>query len=307
METVYEVPDEDREKLKEPMGDVLKDRDRIGRRLSDVEGQVILVGDYVSLNFESFDPDVSVVDCKIEREEIDSDKLQGISGICLDTRNPAGKITKEAWDKVKESVAREKKVKLRVNGEEDLLGIPAMHFAPKGSVIVYGLREKGSVLVEVNDEIKEKMLSFVDRRNFKKVVVGGSWEYLHPGHKYLLLTAFERGEKVSIGITSDDMLEKKAGGRGYKKYSQRLEGLMKFLRNFGFLQRSEIHKINDFKGNAVEEGDAIAVSEETSSNAQRINEIRGSKGKDPLEIIKIPIIKNDNGEVMSSSKRRKNR
>lgn len=305
MQTVYEPTDEDRERLEEPLGEVIKDKGEIEKKLSNIEGELVLVGDYVSLNFEKLNPNISIVDGKAERKKIEPNRLEEIEGFCLKTENPAGRISEDAWNSVKESLVREEKVKLRVDGEEDLLGIPAMSLAPHGSMVVYGLRNEGSVLVEVNKKTREMMRSFMDRRDFGKVVVGGSWEYLHAGHKYLLLTAFDRGKKVSIGITSDEMMRSKIGGHeNYKKYSERLSDMKGFLEKFGLFNRANIRKIKNFKGTALEEGDAIAVSEETYDNAVRINELRREAGKDPLNIIKVPILKNRKGKPFSSSRRR---
>ncbi len=45
---------------------------------------------------------------------------------------------------------------------------------------------------------------------YKKVAVGGSFDVLHIGHQALLEKAFEVGEFVLVGLTSNEMLEKDA-------------------------------------------------------------------------------------------------
>ena len=41
-------------------------------------------------------------------------------------------------------------MKIVVEGEEDLATLPAILYAPPGSVVVYGQPDEGSVLVKVN-------------------------------------------------------------------------------------------------------------------------------------------------------------
>ncbi|MEM2673784.1 MAG: adenylyltransferase/cytidyltransferase family protein, partial [Candidatus Bathyarchaeia archaeon] len=39
---------------------------------------------------------------------------------------------------------------------------------------------------------------------FRVVAVGGTFDELHKGHKTLLMTAFEHGENVLIGLCTDE-------------------------------------------------------------------------------------------------------
>lgn len=131
---------------------------------------------------------------------------------------------------------------------------------------------------------------------YKKVAVGGSFDILHSGHRALLDRAFEAGEFVLIGLTSDKMAC--AGASGYGKRKETLERLLKHI------SRYEIVELEDPMGDAATDRgiDAIVVSEETAPRALEINEARESKGLRPLEIISIPLVLAEDGKPISSTR-----
>ena len=117
-----------------------------------------------------------------------------------------------------------------------------------------------------------------------RIVVGGTFEFLHVGHRELLRRAFELGDEVLIGITSDSF--KPGISRGFEERKKAVE---EFVSQFGKPYR--IVEINDMYGPTLEEEfDAIVVSRETRENAERINEERIKRGLKRMEIVEIPII-----------------
>lgn len=78
-------------------------------------------------------------------------------------RNPAGEITDEAVAAIKLALARRRRggVMLVVEGEEDLLALPAIIEAPKGSLVIYGLPDRGMMVVTADDTTKERVASLV--------------------------------------------------------------------------------------------------------------------------------------------------
>jgi pantetheine-phosphate adenylyltransferase len=131
---------------------------------------------------------------------------------------------------------------------------------------------------------------------YKKVAVGGSFDVLHKGHVALLDKAFNAGEFVLIGLTSNEMLTKDVA-----PFEKRKKALVELLRNKA---QYDIVLLNDPLGPAASDGtiEAIVVSVETLPGALQINEIRKKNGLKALEIISIPLVLADDGKQISSTR-----
>jgi uncharacterized protein (UPF0218 family) len=77
-------------------------------------------------------------------------------------RNPAGVVTKEAWDAIKEAL-QHREVVIFVDGEEDLLAIPAILESPDKAFIVYGQPSQGVVVVTASPDIKHEVREVMNR------------------------------------------------------------------------------------------------------------------------------------------------
>ena len=77
-------------------------------------------------------------------------------------RNPAGVITQEAWDTIKEAL-RQRDAVIFVDGEEDLLAIPTIIESPENSFVVYGQPSEGLVVVTATVTTKAEVKQMVDR------------------------------------------------------------------------------------------------------------------------------------------------
>ena len=77
--------------------------------------------------------------------------------------NPAATLTQELVDVIKDLLAGDRRVKIVVDGEEDLATLPAILYAPLGSTVVYGQPNEGSVAVVVTPERKEYAKSIMDK------------------------------------------------------------------------------------------------------------------------------------------------
>jgi len=136
---------------------------------------------------------------------------------------------------------------------------------------------------------------------FQKVVIGGTFDFMHKGHRKLLEIGASIGKEILIGLTSDKFAyrfrAKKVGS-----YRKRKRDLEKFLTSMNVKYR--IIKIDDNYGIATldPEIDCIVVSEETLLRAEEINLIRFKKGLKKLTIVVVPIVTAENGRPISSDR-----
>jgi len=141
-------------------------------------------------------------------------------------------------------------------------------------------------------------------KKFETVAVGGTFDEFHKGHRALLKKAFEVGDRVFIGLCSDDFVKKLRKPHNIAPYEKRLEELKNFLRKCGVLERGEIFPLNDPYGVTVSRKslDAIVVSKETEPRAHEINEKRRSRGMSPLKIVVIDMVLAEDWFPISSTR-----
>ena len=139
-------------------------------------------------------------------------------------------------------------------------------------------------------------------KKFRVVATGGTFDEIHAGHVALLSKAFEVGDRVIIGVTSDEFV------RGKKKinhdFSRRVANLKEMIkREFGGVNY-EIAKLDSEFGPAVTTGDvgALVASAETQEKGSKLNEIRKKNGLAPAQIIAVPLIKAEDGKPISSTR-----
>lgn len=138
------------------------------------------------------------------------------------------------------------------------------------------------------------------------VVIGGTFDNLHLGHKTLIKKAFEIGDKVLVCITSDEMVKNKQYPEKMERYEKRHKNLVDFLKEKNWIGKAEIVKIEDpFTPGLRPELTHIIVSHQTRPNAELINEMRKKKGMESLKIIEIEWVLAEDGKPVSDARIRK--
>jgi pantetheine-phosphate adenylyltransferase len=137
-----------------------------------------------------------------------------------------------------------------------------------------------------------------------KVMVGGTFDPLHDGHKRLLTRSFDLAGPdgfVAIGLTSDSFASRK--NHPIRPFAERSEDLERFLSRTIKSTRWAIEPLNDRYGSAVDaDFDALIVSEETLPVAVEINSLRREKGKKKVDIHQISCVLAEDGRWISSTR-----
>jgi pantetheine-phosphate adenylyltransferase len=140
--------------------------------------------------------------------------------------------------------------------------------------------------------------------------LGGTFDHLHEGHKFLLKTALSLSENIEIGLTSQSLLENKKFASKLEDYETREENLKEFISSFADLTRVSIVEIknwDDMNQYAQDpEYEGLILSQETYENALKLNQNREKKGLKPLILIVIPLIKDEHQNKISSTSIREN-
>lgn len=144
-------------------------------------------------------------------------------------------------------------------------------------------------------------------KKYSKVAVGGTFDELHRGHKALISKAFEVGENVVIGLSSDKFVSKMSKAHKTANYDERYNELQTYLEKSGLASRAEIVPLGDPYGLTISGKGlgAIVVSKETEVIAEKINEIRKKAGLNLLKIVTVDMVQAENCIPISTTRIRK--
>jgi len=164
-----QLPDDLRDQLKTPLGNLISDNDpnkeNIIKKIS-AESIIITVGDRTTENMLQLGlkPQIQIIDGLEKRSEcaVPADDTINTKLSC---KNSPGEITEESIQVIQRAFSSEPPVRITVDGEEDLLVIPACIFAPENSVVMYGQPNEGLVIVTITPEIRAKVQKILDAMN----------------------------------------------------------------------------------------------------------------------------------------------
>jgi uncharacterized protein (UPF0218 family) len=171
---VYVLTPELSLKLKEPFGNLIlgtpEETMGILKEMVEMEkpSRIISVGDIVSQNLHkhNINPQLSIIDnISLRTQKI---PLETAVQKTVFVDNPQGTITQESISAVKESLESKEHIHIVVKGEEDLLTLITVLYAPENAFVVYGQPHSGIVVVKVSSERRTRAKEFLNAMKTSK-------------------------------------------------------------------------------------------------------------------------------------------
>ena len=130
--------------------------------------RIISVGDIVSQNLHKHNihPQLTIIDNISLRTQKIPEETAVEKTVCVD--NPQGTITQESIFAIKEALESNEHTHIVVKGEEDLLTLIAVLYAPENAFVVYGQPYSGIVVVKVSSERKARVQEFLNAMKASK-------------------------------------------------------------------------------------------------------------------------------------------
>ena len=163
-----------RDELKIPLGRLIPARQVSRATLEAIipsSSYVVSVGDRTTKNMTSFGmtPSLQIIDNQERRKEMAEPNTDPVSSELYCT-NPPAEINPQSITVIREALSLRPPARIIVDGEEDLLVIPACIYAPDGSTVLYGQPGQGLVVVPVTAEIRNKTRNILDRMGYDEKV-----------------------------------------------------------------------------------------------------------------------------------------
>lgn len=166
---MYVLPEDLRDLLKSQIGQLFSNEKKLINRLKK-EKYIVSVGDIVTYTIlkNNIKPIFCVIDFHTKRgrcadEIIDTLYKFGKNKIEID--NPKGTLTNELWDTIKTAYKNieETSLRIEVRGEEDLASLAAIYLAPPDVTIIYGLPDKGVLVIKPTEDNKKRVKEVLDK------------------------------------------------------------------------------------------------------------------------------------------------
>ena len=123
---------------------------------------IATIGDICTIKLiqEEVIPSLIIVDYKTKRNvkltEMQMSIIESVKCRNVEVNNKPGTISQELYFEIENAIKSDVVTKIVVNGEEDLATLPVIKLSKIGAKVIYGMPDKGMVVVDVNQQTKQR-------------------------------------------------------------------------------------------------------------------------------------------------------
>lgn len=163
---MYRLGEALRGHFQKPFGPILQ-TDDVRKHVKDTD-LLICIGDHVSETAidVGLEPKIIIVDFRTQRGDIDPElkaTLSRYGKTVLRVVNEPATVSNDLYVAVVQGLRLMGSVRIEVEGEEDLAGLPVFAEAPLGAVVLYGMPGQGVVFVRVDERMRNASRDLLER------------------------------------------------------------------------------------------------------------------------------------------------
>ena len=162
------LPDNLRDFLKQPVGQLVDEKELL--ELLQNEKYIVSIGDMVTYTLlkNEIEPVFCIVDYKTRRGECSSemiDLIKSFGNKSVIVENPPATISDALWNVIEMAYETLEigSLRIEIEGEEDLASLAAIYMAPSDVTIIYGLPDKGVLVIKPTPENKQLVKEILDK------------------------------------------------------------------------------------------------------------------------------------------------
>ena len=162
------LPDNLRDFLKQPVGQLVDEKELL--KILQKEKYIVSIGDMVTYTLlkNEIEPVFCIVDYKTRRGKCSSKMIELIKSFgnkSVIVENPPATISDDLWNVIEMAYENLEigSLRIEIEGEEDLASLAAIYMAPSDVTIIYGLPDKGVLVIKPTPENKKMVKEVLDK------------------------------------------------------------------------------------------------------------------------------------------------